>query len=166
MKATLLKFTIPSLILMLSLPAIPQEQQNWEISLLDQAGQVTSTAPMHCIQGGACDAGPWTILRPDQFGCLYELDFSVQFSQSSVRMLLFQRAMSSTCSNIMMTLGTGTGYADAPYPTANNASGEITLGFEIRQQLDENDVLIPDADDQTRTRSQGTTRWLARRVAN
>ena len=166
MMTKLLNAVTLSLLLIPAWPAISQEQQNWEISLLDPQGQVTSTAPMQCLTGGACTAGPWTLLRPDQFGCLYELDFAVQFSQSSVRLMLFQRAPSSTCSNIMMMLGTGTGYADAAYPAANNASGEIKLGFEIRQQRDENGVLIPDADDQPRSRSQGTTQWQARRMAD
>lgn len=161
-----LTFSVLSLAMMLSSTSYAQDSQTWEISLLNPEGQATSTAPMQCITGGACTAGPWTLLRPADFGCLYELDFAVQFSQSSVRLMLFQRAPSSTCSNIMMLMGTGTGYADAAYPLADNASGEITLGFEIRLQRDENGVLNPDADDQPRSRSQGTTRWQARRVAD
>lgn len=124
-----------------------QDAQRWEILLLDQNQQVHATASMQCIAGGACDASAWTILTEAQMGCLYQLDFSVQFSGSSVRLLLFHESLDSNCSNMRLLVATGSGTADAAYPDANNASGEVTLGFEAGGQ-----------------NSTGTTNWRARRL--
>ncbi|MBN4075352.1 MAG: hypothetical protein COA71_08030 [SAR86 cluster bacterium] len=124
-----------------------QEMQVWEISILDQNQQVQATASMQCLAGGACDASSWTLLTTANFGCEYNLDFSVQFSGDLVRLLLFQETLDTNCANMRLLVGTGSGTADAPYPRANNASGEVTLGFEGGGM-----------------NSTGTARWEAKRL--
>ncbi len=135
-----------------------QDIQNWEISILDQNQRVQSTATMQCLIGGACDASSWHILTMAEFGCDYKLDFSVQFSGDAVRLLLFKTTFDTTCStdNLRLLFATGSGYADRPYPTANTASGEVDIGFEMQ---------VRGVDGRTITHSStGTTRWEARRL--
>ena len=103
-----------------------QNVQEWDISLLVN-GQSVSTARMFCLDGGACDASAWSIQIP---GCIYNLDFSVQFSGASVQLLLFHETLDSTCSNILLSQAEGSGTANAPYPSAQNANGEMTLLYQ------------------------------------
>ena len=99
------------------------ETQTWEFTLaLDGAPATTATAS--CLPGGACTAKSWTI-QPASFGCLYKLDFGVQFSGDVVRLLTFSKTFDSTCD--ITTVGTGTGSANASYPQANQALGTVTL---------------------------------------
>jgi len=124
-----------------------QDLQAWEIDILDQDGGVHTTANMQCDRT-ACDAKSWTVLSQET-GCLYQLDFSVQFSGSSVRLMLFHESFASNCANMRLLVATGTGFTDKAYPDATRASGEVTLGFEAGG-----------------INSSGTTRWQARRVTD
>ncbi len=103
-----------------------QDLQRWEISLMN-GGQALTTASVSCISGGACDASAWTIQIP---GCTYKLDFSIQFSGALVRLLLFHETLDSDCSNILLQQATGTGTANATYPNAQTANGEVTLRYQ------------------------------------
>ncbi len=103
-----------------------QDIQQWEISLMND-GQALTTASVTCISGGACDASAWTIQIP---GCTYRLDFSMQFSGTLVRLLLFHETLDSDCSNIQLQQATGTGMTDAAYPIAQTANGEVTLLYK------------------------------------
>jgi hypothetical protein len=120
-----------------------QNVQEWDISLLVN-GQSVSTARMFCLDGGACDASAWSIQIP---GCNYELDFSVQFSGSLVRLLLFHESLDSTCSNIILGQAEGNGTANTAYPSAQNATGEVTLLYQTPAGT-----------------AGGTTQWQARRL--
>jgi len=107
-------------------------------------GRALTTASVTCLSGGACDASAWAIQIP---GCNYRLDFSIQFSGTLVRLLLFHETLDSTCSNILLQQATGTGTADATYPNAQIANGEVTLRYQSPIGV-----------------ARGTAEWSARRL--
>ncbi len=124
---TLFLRSFVGLAILFSSPALyAQGLQRWEISLMN-GEQALTTASVSCLSGGACDASAWTILIP---GCSYKLDFSIQFSGDLVRLLLFHESSDSSCSNILLQQATGSGTADATYPNAQTANGEVTLRYQ------------------------------------
>ena len=100
------------------------ETQMWRFTL-ELNGVPATTATASCLPGGACSAASWTIQETASFGCLYKLDFDVQFSGNAVRLLTFSKTFDSTCD--ISTVGTGTGNANAAYPQADQATGTVTL---------------------------------------
>lgn len=101
------------------------ETQVWEVHALSD-GLIVTTARAECLPGGACTAKSWTLLEQATFGCTHKVDFDVQFSASSVRLLNFRKTFDSTCSETS-TQGDGTGSADGSYPSATVAAGTVTL---------------------------------------
>ena len=71
----------------------------------------------------------------------------MQFSGSSVRLLLFHETLDSDCSNMQLQRADGTGTANAPFPTASTANGEVTLQYQSAIGT-----------------SGGTARWQAKRL--
>ena len=100
--------------------------QTWLFSALDNAGNIVTSATADCLPGGACSAGSWTLLETATFGCTHKVDFAVQFSGDQVTLLTFAKTFDSDCSNTS-TIGNGTGVANAAYPSADSASGTVTL---------------------------------------
>lgn len=138
-----LRFFVGLAILFSSPALYAQGLQRWEISLMN-GGQALTTASVSCLSGGACDASAWTILIP---GCSYKLDFSIQFSGDLVRLLLFHESSDSNCANILLQQATGSGTADATYPNAQTANGEVTLRYQSPIEV-----------------AGGTAEWSARRL--
>ena len=108
----------------------PSEVQTWEFTLDTPAGAST-TAAAACAADGACTARAWTLASPATDGCLLQLSFTARFTGAQVDLSDFARAPESTCTGpgIPRADSTGRGTADAAYPRAAAASGELTLGF-------------------------------------
>ena len=100
--------------------------QTWVFNALDNTGNVVTLATAECLPGGACSAKSWTLLETATFGCTHKVDFAVQFSGDQVTLLTFANTFDSNCSNTS-TIGNGIGVANAAYPSADSASGTVTL---------------------------------------
>ena len=117
------------LLLIVSGNTVAQDQQRWQFDLLF-GEQVVATAAADCMAGGACSASSWVVLSRANFGCDFKLDFSVQFSGTAVRLMLFNKTLDSDCANMILTMATGTGISNANYPTAISAEGEVTITYD------------------------------------
>ena len=117
-----------------------QDAQQWEFAFVS-GGQVISRAVASCKAGGVCDASSWVILSKATFGCDFKLDFTVQFSGTAVRLMLFHKTLDSDCDGIMLSVATGTGYSNASYPAAITAEGDITLTY--KSPADREGELLP-----------------------
>ncbi len=120
----MLAFTLPAC--KDGLGADDSATQTWAFSALDNAGNPVTIATAECLPGGACTAKSWTLLETATFGCLYKVDFGVQFSGDQVTLLTFAKTLDSDCSSTS-TIGNGVGVANAAYPSADSASGTVTL---------------------------------------
>jgi hypothetical protein len=96
--------------------------QTWQFTAAN--GNIVT---VDCLPGGACDysSGAWV---SNFGGCVVRLNFDVQFSGSSVRLLLFRQGSGTTCSGVQQTAN-GTGTANASYPSASQASGSSSINY-------------------------------------
>ena len=128
--------------------AYGQDEQRWEFTFVF-GGQAVAGAIASCKAGGACTASSWVVLTQATFGWDFKLDFAVQFSGTAVRLMLFHKTLDSDCGNVMLTTATGTGYADAIYPAATTAEGNVTITY-----------------DAPAGEAGGSATWSARRLRN
>jgi hypothetical protein len=107
------------------LPFEADTLQTWEFTLKHSQPSLSNVAVAEC-KPNVCDAASWEILDEGDFGCSFYLDFAVQFSGSQVRFHTAKNGSDTTCSGVSALIS-GTGTANGPYPSAEEASGSVTI---------------------------------------